>query len=90
MIAFIDPATKQVMAYYSHDTTSTAWEEQGFVRVEVPEEAEALVMRHGRDCTLDGSKVTAKPNPVQPVRPVVKSRIELLEERIAALEGLKQ
>lgn len=72
MVVFINPTTQQVMALYSHDTTSTVWTAQGFSRVVLDDpEIIAEVSRHGRDCALQfsGSTVTgviARPNPVQP------------------------
>lgn len=87
MIAFID-SQGQVKAVYTHDTTSKVWEEQGFTRIEVPDEIASEVRRKGRDCKIVGGRVADSPDPSPPIPPPpVKSKIDILEERIAALEA---
>ena len=73
MIVFFDPATGQVMAVYTTDTTSAVWAAQGFIRAQVPPgPIEAEVARLARDAqvTVFGGVVTGVmatgPNPIQP------------------------
>ena len=66
MIIFTD-ASGQIMAMYTHDTTSTVWTDAGYTRVEVTDEVEvADIKRHGRDAIYAPGKVTHNPNPIQP------------------------
>jgi len=77
MVIFTDPKRdNQVMALYSHDTTSRVWTDLGYDRHELDDHPE--VMRLGRDCyvafsshllTLNISaiaRVTERINPVSP------------------------
>mgnify|MGYP005819558321 CR=1 FL=1 len=89
MIVFIDPQSMQVMAVYSGDTTSTGWQDQGYVRKAVPEECQADVQRHARDSKVtlgrDGDIVgcVANVNPVQPTR-LPPTRLDDLRAKLRA------
>lgn len=49
MVIFTDPEhDHQVMALYTHDTTSTVWAGLGYERREIPENSD--ISRLGRDC----------------------------------------
>jgi len=49
MVIFTDPERDhQVMALYTHDTTSTVWAGLGYERREIPENRD--ISRLGRDC----------------------------------------
>lgn len=63
MIAFID-IDGQVMAYYTHDTNSTAW--AAFTKITVDPTHEQDIRRHGRDCRITPAGVVPNPNPIQP------------------------
>jgi len=52
MIAFINPGDGQVMAIYSGDTTSTKWEQEGYVRKTVPSTLEGELLNLARDCKV--------------------------------------
>lgn len=71
MLIFTDPKTNhQVMAIYTHGTTSTVWAGLGYERHEIDENAD--INRLGRDCYVmlaaDGTiaDVIARMNSVQP------------------------
>jgi len=68
MVIFTD-ADGQVMALYTHDTTSTVWSGLGFERHEIVNNAD--INRLGRDCKViivDGLvvDVVESLNPIQP------------------------
>lgn len=74
MIAFIDPKTQQVKAVYSHDTESTAWTDQGYVRVEVAEDIAGQVRKLARDARVtlhEGMAVAVEVSP-DPEPPEIK------------------
>ena len=96
MLVFYDPAkTNQVMAIYTGNTTSDAWESQGYQRIQVSKPT--LVKQIGamaRDCKVTISKgqvtkVTASVNPVQPQPdPADVARAESLASAKAKLAAL--
>lgn len=64
MIVYTD-ADGQVVAVYSHDTASKAWE--SFTRIEVTDPVQVnAISRFGRDCKVTDKGVQASVNPVQP------------------------
>lgn len=91
MIVFYDPSNgNQVMAVYSHDTTSKAWTDAGYVRAEVDEAIRGEAMRAGRDAkvVLDGQgrvrQVVPSPNPVQPAPNPKNLRLKELQDKLKA------
>lgn len=73
MIAFIDPETRELKAYYTHDTASKVWEEQGLQRVQVAEFAAWAVRKYGPGCVVKldtiGDTVVAVERPPEPPAP---------------------
>lgn len=66
MVVFTD-ADGQVVAVYTHDTASHAWD--AFTRRELTDQAEiAAVKRLGRDAQFTARGVVERPNPVQPAQ----------------------
>ena len=83
MIVFYDPNNgNQVMAVYSHDTESTVWTDQGFLRAEVNDRTLFNSLSRDSRVTVVNREVTsatARINPIQPVPDPVAVRIgELL------------
>ena len=73
MVIFTDPTRdNQVMALYSHDTTSRVWSDLGYDRHQLEDHPE--VMRLGRDCYVafgpSGiiARVIARSNTIKPDR----------------------
>ena len=71
MVIFTDPKRdNQVMALYSHDTTSRVWADLGYDRHQVDDNPD--VMRLGRDCYVEFSgagviaRVIARANTIRP------------------------
>ena len=66
MIAFYDPTTKQVRAWYTGDTNSTVWSGLGYTKVTIPE---PLIDQIGLDVklVLRGSVPTGTENWPRPV-----------------------
>jgi len=68
MVIFTD-TDGQVMALYTHNTSSTVWTDAGYTRYEIEDNAD--INRLGRDCkvvVVNGLvvDVLASTNPIQP------------------------
>jgi hypothetical protein len=84
MIAFYDPvASNQVMAFYSHNTSSQYWARSGYVKAAIPEELVPSLSRDVR-LVLDGdgvpTGVTPSVNPVQRSVTPQDSRLKVLRD----------
>jgi len=89
MIVFYDPHSgNQVMAIYSHDTSSSAvWTDRGYVRAEVDSAVVEKASRLGRDAKATVSKgrvtnVVAATNAVQPTPSPKNKRLEELRAKL--------
>ena len=90
MLVFYDPTNNQVMALFTNGTTSPAWDERGYQRLEVSDpDLERVLQKLGRDARLSFTNGTvsgasAQSNALQP-NPTPKTERELAIERLAAL-----
>ena len=87
MIIFYDPNNgNQVMAVYSHDTESTVWEDQGFLRLAIlGKEFQKKISRDTAIVVTMGSvsDVFPRVNSVQPTPDPKAIRVGELEAQLA-------
>ncbi len=75
---------EQVMAYYTHDTKSRVWIDQGFVRQKIASpDLISKIRRHGRNSKLVGGDVVSSLNSVQPVTSEKVSRLRELYQKLS-------
>jgi hypothetical protein len=83
MIVYYQPATGQVMAVYSHGTTSKEWEQQGYIRGET----RLPVDRDSRVVVVEGDIIAVEPSP-NPVQPQPNAKRLAREAARKRLQGL--